>query len=154
MKTLDERINAALDRAIARLDTSGDCWLWPGSTNGRGYGKLSIKTGEGRRSIDRYLHRLMYEREHGPIEPGMEIDHTCFVRNCANPAHLEMVRRKENVRRQMARITHCPQGHEYDEENTRINTDGRRDCRACDRERARIKRGTLPENVRGPYQRR
>ena len=35
--------------------------------------------------------------------------------------------------------TSCPQGHEYTEENTRINK-GARQCRFCDRERARKKR--------------
>jgi len=32
--------------------------------------------------------------------------------------------------------THCPQGHAYDAENTRINKAGSRECRACGRNRA------------------
>jgi hypothetical protein len=40
----------------------------------------------------------------------------------------------------MADRTHCPQGHPYDEENTRVRKNGSRDCRACHRERARSKR--------------
>lgn len=35
--------------------------------------------------------------------------------------------------------THCPQGHEYNEENTRWYK-GSRNCRVCDRDRQRIKR--------------
>lgn len=31
--------------------------------------------------------------------------------------------------------THCPQGHLYDDENTRRNSRGARVCRACERER-------------------
>lgn len=33
--------------------------------------------------------------------------------------------------------THCPQGHAYDEANTRTRATGNRDCRACHRERER-----------------
>jgi hypothetical protein len=33
--------------------------------------------------------------------------------------------------------THCPQGHPYDEANTHWRRSGWRDCRACNRERAR-----------------
>ena len=32
-----------------------------------------------------------------------------------------------------SRRTHCPQGHEYDEENTRITSRGTRSCKACKR---------------------
>lgn len=35
--------------------------------------------------------------------------------------------------------THCPAGHEYDDENTYIAPKGDRMCRACARERARIR---------------
>lgn len=36
-----------------------------------------------------------------------------------------------------ARPAYCPQGHAYDEGNTRTSKDGRRNCRACARARAR-----------------
>lgn len=39
----------------------------------------------------------------------------------------------------MGRKTHCPNGHAYDEANTRYEKDGSRKCRACDRERHRAK---------------
>lgn len=35
--------------------------------------------------------------------------------------------------------THCPQGHSYNEENTRVSR-GSRFCRTCDRDKAREKR--------------
>lgn len=38
-----------------------------------------------------------------------------------------------------ARKTHCPRGHPYDEANTRWYQ-GKRTCRACARERSRVKR--------------
>lgn len=36
-----------------------------------------------------------------------------------------------------SRKTHCRRGHPYNEENTRYTEDGWRDCRVCDRDRAR-----------------
>lgn len=35
-------------------------------------------------------------------------------------------------------VTHCPRGHEYTEENTRIGAHGEPNCRTCTRARARI----------------
>jgi hypothetical protein len=87
-----------------------------------------------------YVHRAVYERYVGPIPPGLEIDHLCRVRNCVNPAHLEAVTRGENVRRQMAVITHCPQGHEYTTANTRVGRDRKRGCRRCDSDKKWLKR--------------
>jgi hypothetical protein len=47
---------------------------------------------------------------------------------------------KENARDQRtdgvnvnANKTHCPQGHEYSDDNTYTYPDGRRDCKACRR---------------------
>lgn len=61
------------------------------------------------------------------------------VRACVNPDHLEPVTAWENQRRGGTFVvvnkakTHCPQGHAYDEENTRWY-EGRRYCRACARD--------------------
>lgn len=91
-------------------------------------------------------HRWLYEQVSGePIAEGYEPDHLCRVRNCVNPAHLEPVTRRENVFRgignptvENAGKTHCPQGHPYDEANTYHRAyDHSRQCRACNRERAR-----------------
>lgn len=49
------------------------------------------------------------------------------------------IRRKmtAGIRRHAASITHCPSGHEYAPENTRISTKGDRLCRECARIRSR-----------------
>lgn len=44
---------------------------------------------------------------------------------------------KPRRRGEQIRITHCVHGHEYDEANTHIGKDGKRNCRACVRERWR-----------------
>lgn len=85
MKTYKERF-------WARVDKSGECWLWTGSHAGQGYGQCTIgfkKQG--------YAHRFSYELTHGPIPEGMVIDHMCHVRLCCNPAHLRVVDHKQNM---------------------------------------------------------
>lgn len=43
------------------------------------------------------VHRLAYEVSRGEIPEGHDVDHTCFVRHCVNPAHLRAVTRKQNM---------------------------------------------------------
>jgi hypothetical protein len=73
------------------------CWIWMGWTNPRGYGRGKL---DGKRGA---IHRLYYEREHGPVSPSLQIDHLCCVRTCVNPDHLEPVTPRENTRR--SRVT-------------------------------------------------
>lgn len=125
------------ERFWAKVDTSGECWLWTAYCDPAGYGRfaMSRSTGTG------YAHRIAYELTIGPIPEGLELDHLCRNRGCVRPSHLEPVTTKVNSMRSTSPIaanalkTHCPQGHAYDEENTRRHN-GRRDCRACSRERA------------------
>lgn len=121
-----------LERFWARVDKSGDCWLWTGSRSGNGYGRLWLN----KHMI--YAHRFAYELLVGPIPEGLQIDHLCRVRHCVNPAHLEPVTQGVNIRRGrnwQREKSHCPQGHPYDRENTHWYR-SMRYCRACDRARS------------------
>ena len=114
-------------------DPSG-CWLWTASTSGGGYGQFNVAG-----LATRQAHRLAYEHHAGPIPEGLVLDHLCRVRNCVNPDHLEVVTQAENNRRAAAvrlKVTHCPEGHAFDEANTRTDSKGRRHCRACHRREA------------------
>jgi hypothetical protein len=73
------------------------CWIWQRKTNNHGYGKAW------RGSEQIYAHRLYYEREHGPIPDGLELDHLCVTPPCVRPSHLEPVTHAENSRRAHAR---------------------------------------------------
>ncbi len=65
------------------------CWLWLGATiyNRRGdkYGVCKI---DGRQYL---VHRVMYEKYHGPIPKGFDVHHVCEVTLCGNPVHLQSV---------------------------------------------------------------
>lgn len=106
---------------------SNGCWIWLGDRV-KGYGVIGI---QGKRV---YAHQISYKEFIGPIPESMELDHLCRNPICINPEHLEPVTHGENMRRYIATITHCPQGHEYTEENTRIYQGGRT-CRQCNNER-------------------
>jgi HNH endonuclease len=43
-------------------------------------------------------HRVAYEAYSGPIPEGLQVHHTCRIRNCIHKAHLEAVTREENVK--------------------------------------------------------
>lgn len=113
------------------------CVIWTGGTGGDGYGY-------GRTRVNGRMvqaHRAAYEALVAPIPDGYEVDHLCYVPACVAADHLEAVTRAENTRRMTERRTHCPQGHPYDEVNTYIRpSNGWRGCRACGREKARIRK--------------
>ena len=106
-----------------------------------GYGTMTIK-GKPKRA-----HIVAYEQMVGPIPEGLELDHLCDNPSCVRPDHLKAVTHRENTLRgnnpfaQKARQTHCIHGHEFTPENTYTGR-GRRECRACNRERQRARNST------------
>lgn len=121
------------ERFWAKVDRSGECWVWIGWRTSGGYGGFDLTEPEAGGHIP--AHRFAYEQEVGPIPPGLELDHLCRNTACVRPDHLEAVTHRENVLRgngitaQAARRTHCPRGHAYDYRTKA----GDRRCRTCDR---------------------
>ena len=108
------------------------CWDWMGCRVNGGYGKFW----DGRNV---YAHRFAYEDVVGKIPDGLTLDHLCRNHKCVRPLHLEAVSLTENQARgesvcvQNTRKTYCKHGHPFDQSNTRIRPDGKRDCKACAR---------------------
>lgn len=69
------------------------CWLWTGAQNSDGYG--TIWNGDS----PSLAHVVSYRFALGEIPDGLELDHTCRVRHCVRPSHLEAVTHAENMRR-------------------------------------------------------
>ena len=127
--SLRERI----EQKISPEPNSG-CWLWTGCVGSHGYAQVAVEAGT------TIVHRILYEEKYGIIPEHLECDHLCRVRCCVNPDHLELVTRRENVRRGEAPAgkkmnqTHCQNGHPLSGPNLLISK-GRygpnRRCRIC-----------------------
>lgn len=124
-------------RILSRIsyDEDSGCWLWQGTTSG-GYGQISIA------NKMKPAHRATFVIYRGIIPIGKELDHLCRTRRCVNPWHLEPVTHKVNTLRGVslqavnAKKTHCPAGHTYDGENTRVWR-GSRVCIQCGKDRSK-----------------
>lgn len=144
------------DRFRSKVDTSAgplSCWPWMGAVNPKtGYGVFHPGVRSGL-PLTINAHRMAaYMAGIIELDDPRHVDHTChndagcppgpcLHRLCQNPSHFEVVSNRTNVNRSHnsnIRKTHCPRGHEYTPENTRIqvraNTESRK-CRACEREK-------------------
>ena len=134
-----------IERFERKVDKAGECWLWTGCRNEKGYGFFRLQGN----SI--LAHRFAFV-VYGGKEPGeLLICHHCDNPPCVNPAHLFMGSDQENTRDSWnkgrrnvprgaahpeSRKTHCPKGHEYSPDNLVKSTQGRV-CKRCLRNRSR-----------------
>jgi len=126
-----------LERFVEKIECGPEidsCWEWIAGKNNKGYGTFSV-------GGNMFLsHRVSYMLYNGNIPKSLQIDHLCRNHSCVNPDHLEAVSGKENCRRGLTgkinnhnkKKTHCKNGHEFNNINTRIRKNGSRFCRVCD----------------------
>lgn len=97
-------------RFATHVDARGpdECWPWDAHVSTSGYGRFFVRPG-----VVKQAHRFALEVALGhPIPDELDVDHTCHNadlscaggtgcahRRCCNPAHLEPVTHRENVRR-------------------------------------------------------
>src|SRR5882724_6940566 len=84
-----------------KVDTSGDCWLWQGSTNHRGYGLFKGKL----RVVP--AHRWSYEQYIAAVPSELYVLHRCDVRACVRPDHLFVGTQADNMRDAMNKDRVC-----------------------------------------------
>jgi hypothetical protein len=118
-----------------KVDENG-CWIWQLSLNEKGYPRIGVA---GRTT---YAHIVSYELFNGSIEAGNDVDHTCEVKACINPEHLEQVTHKENTDRRDLSLYKglCKKGlHEMTGYNN-MRMGKRHTCRKCYNEQKRAYR--------------
>lgn len=127
------------ERFWPKVDVRGpdECWLWTAALDGHGYGRID-EGGHAGHSFG--AHRVAWELANGAVIPdGLVIDHLCRNPPCVNPAHLEPVTQRENLRRGRrggpTPQAFCGRGHPMSGANLYINPSrNQRACRTCIRE--------------------
>jgi hypothetical protein len=141
-----EKLNEVKNRFLSKIEKIDGCWVWKGYIDKSGYGRLSIN------NRSEWVHRISFYIYNGFFpKDGMVVDHICRNRKCVNPEHLREATQRQNcLENSISRSylnslkTHCPKGHEYSEDNTKIkyrNNIKMRYCIECSRIYARNKYG-------------
>ena len=82
---------ATLARFMAKVDRTGECWLWTGGKNRDGYGVMKMDN-------MKLTHRLSFLYHHGEIPVDCVVRHKCRNRHCVNPDHLEVGTQSDNMK--------------------------------------------------------
>lgn len=80
------------ERLLSKRRIDGDCWIWTGTKNNMGYGRIGIG-----HVGTHYVHRISYQVFVGSIPPGMNLCHSCDTPLCFNPNHLFPGNQKDNL---------------------------------------------------------
>ena len=158
-RDMSKRINLESNILFPTNWKNENCWYWLGGRN-RKYPSIAVSVGGERTAI--IIRRLMWEiniidNNESPLKKSDIIISICKSDICVNPSHLTrytkvealdlgFLKQSKIAKEKFAKITHCPRGHEYTEENTAYNkgkwaTDRTRTymcrvCKTCNRERA------------------
>lgn len=77
-------------RFWAKVDRSGECWVWTGYRDAGGYGRFRFK------GAPKRAHRVLWLLTNGAIPDGLHVLHSCDNPPCVNPAHLRLGTNNDN----------------------------------------------------------
>lgn len=76
-------LDALRARFWQKVDRTGECWVWTGYIDKKGYGRFSVG------STTLYAHRVSFALFVGRLGPEDLVLHGCDNRPCIRPSHLE-----------------------------------------------------------------
>ena len=82
-----------LKHVLIPTDQERDCWLWQGTKDAYGYGRLPTQKQKNARA-----HRVAFALFYGQIPKGMHILHSCDNPPCVSPHHLRTGNPSDNAR--------------------------------------------------------
>lgn len=87
-----------LERYWGKVDTSGECWMWRGFRNPKGYGTFWWKERK------RMASHAAWDIAHGSLPPiGLRVLHHCDNPPCVRPSHLFLGTPLDNMRDMIAK---------------------------------------------------
>lgn len=94
------------DRFWNFVDRSGDCWIWTGFRNKKGYGHFNFARGGAMTA-----HRFAYLDTFGEFDRSLQVCHKCDNPPCVNPNHLFLGTNSDNQIDSSKKGRHCrPRG--------------------------------------------
>jgi hypothetical protein len=93
---MDDYTAAVEQRFLTYVDKQEECWLWTGHVMNVGYGQFHWNG-------TKRAHRVAYRLWVGDIPEGSVVHHSCAVRHCVNPKHLQTITPGENIAEMLER---------------------------------------------------